>query len=115
MTIYHIKVMNYAHYLLQTDNDIAAFRVKYSEYIASHKDGYVSWISKLSARSWTDFLGNAPEGAIPVIIGTLCILYLDKIIDIEFNSTATMIRRMWTKQEWQEYYPFKGKENDHKK
>ena len=41
---------------------------------------------------------------IPAVIGIICILYIDRRIDIDFNDTATRIRRNWTPEEFEQFW-----------
>ena len=58
----------------------------------------------MSSEDWTDFLNGVPEQNIPVVIGVICILFIDKRINIQFNETATRIRRNYTEEEFMRLY-----------
>lgn len=58
----------------------------------------------MSSEDWTDFLNGVPEQNIPVVIGVICILFIDKRINIQFNETATRIRRNYTEEEFTRLY-----------
>lgn len=95
---------DYSKYLLRTPGQILDFRVKYARYIREQSDAFAGWINGFPAREWMDYLAGVPEGNIPVVIGTICILFIDGLIDINFNETATRIRRQRTEAEWEAYW-----------
>lgn len=92
--------MDYSGYLLRTQSQILSFRQRYSAYISKQGDAFVAWIYRMSSEDWTDFLNGVPEQNIPVVIGVICILFIDKRINIQFNETATRIRRNYTEEEF---------------
>lgn len=92
--------MDYSGYLLRTQSQILSFRQRYSAYISRQGDAFVAWICRLSSEDWTDFLNGVPEQNIPIVIGVICILFIDKRINIQFNETATRIRRNCTAEEF---------------
>lgn len=51
-----------------------------------------------------DYLQGVPVDNVPVVIGTICILYIDRRIDIDFNHTATRIRRNWSDAEFESFW-----------
>ncbi len=95
---------NYKNLLLYTDRQITEFRARYGGYISSQKEAFARWIGSWPAREWIDYLAGVPEQNIPIIIGTICILIVDKTIDAEFNETATRLRRCWTEEEREAYW-----------
>lgn len=96
-------------YLLRTGRQISAFRAMYSGYISAQSDAYVSWIYSWPPLVWVDFLAGIPDRNVPVVIGTICILYVDRRIDIDFNDAATRLRRWWTPDEEREFWKQKRK------
>lgn len=96
--------MDYSGYLLRTQSQILSFRQRYSAYISKQGDAFVAWIYRMSSEDWTDFLNGVPEQNIPVVIGVICILFIDKRINIQFNETATRIRRNYTEEEFTRLY-----------
>lgn len=97
-------MMGFEKFLLRTESQRLGFRVRYARYISDQSDAYVSWISRMPAREWIDYLSGVPEVNIPVVIGILCILYVDGRIDINFNNSATRIRRNWTDEEREAFW-----------
>lgn len=102
---------DYTSYLLRTERQISELRARYAGYIAGQGDAFAKWIAGFPPLQWVDFLSGVPEKNIPIIIGTVCILYIDRRIDIDFNESATRIRRWWTPEEekliWKSYRPKK--------
>ncbi len=97
-------MLNYAEYLLYTDRSVAEFKTRYAGYIDSQREAFVKWIEAWPAREWMDYLAGVPDKNIPVIIGTICTLKDDGLIDIEFNKDATKLRRCWTPEERAEFW-----------
>ena len=95
---------DYSSYLLRTQPQIRAFRARYGGYISGQAGAYVSWILRMPLREWMDYLMGVPQANIPVVIGTICILYIDRRIDIDFNATATRIRRNWSEEEFAAFW-----------
>ena len=95
---------DYSAYLLYTSRQIFAFRIRYAKYIAEQSDAYSLWINSFPAREWMDYLAGVPEQNIPVVIGVICILYIDGRINIDFNDSATRIRRNFTDEEFERYF-----------
>lgn len=79
--------------LLRTPDQVAEFRERYASYIARSGQEYVRWIGGFPLCQWTDYLRGVPEGNIPVLIGCICILYIDRKVNVSFNETATLICR----------------------
>lgn len=95
---------DYSAYLLYTPRQIFAFRIRYAKYIAEQSDAYSLWINRFPTREWMDYLAGVPEQNIPVVIGVICILYIDGRINIDFNDSATRIRRNFTDEEFERYF-----------
>ena len=102
-------------YLLRTKEQVLDFRARYVRYISDQADAYICWINRMPAREWIDYLAGVPEANIPAVIGILCILYIDRLIDIDFNETATRIRRNRTDAEDQEFWKHLKTSNQTKK
>lgn len=51
-----------------------------------------------------DFLNGVPEKNIPVVIGMICLIHIDGHVAINFNETATKVRRWWTPEEEKEFW-----------
>ena len=95
----------YTSYLLRTGRQIAGFRARYARFLASAGDEYVSWINSLPLWEWIDLRPRFDDKALPVVIGLICILYIDGKVNISFNETATGIRREdGTEEEWGRYF-----------
>ena len=84
---------DWSGYLLRTPDRVAEFRERYASYIARSAPEYVQWIGGFPLCQWTDYLRGVPEGNIPVLIGCICVLYIERKINITFNDTATLICR----------------------
>lgn len=86
-------------YLLRDHAQIEHFRRKYAAFIRSQGPGFVRWICSWYPAVWTDYLAGVPEKNVPAVVGIICILYIDGLINIDFNSTATLCRRNYTDEE----------------
>lgn len=95
---------DYSSYLLRTQLQIRDFRRRYAGYIAVQAEAYIGWISRMPLREWMDYLQGVPMANVPAVIGTICILYVDRRIDIDFNPTATRIRRNWNDAEFESFW-----------
>lgn len=69
-------------YLLETDEQVARFRERFARYIQTKGPGWVRWIN---SRPWMEetriFI---PEGQEEVIIGIICLLHLDRYVNVQF-------------------------------
>lgn len=95
---------DFSQYLLRTPRQIGEFRFRYAGWILSQGDAFVGWIRCFPPREWMDYLSGVPKTNIPAVIGIICILYIDRRIDIDFNDTATRIRRNWTPEEFEQFW-----------
>jgi len=76
-------------YLLRYQHQIDAFRSRYGEAIRRNQEKYAEWIRSLPFFEWTPVICR-PEHE-EFITGLICILYIDKIVNISFDNTATRI------------------------
>lgn len=102
---------NYSKYLLYYDSQIKAFREQYKKKILENRNSLRSWVEGLELERWYNYIRpSAPEAEIAFIVGLLCILYIDKEINITFSeATADKIKRSpkseeefqeWLKKAW---------------
>ena len=78
-------------YLLRTESQISAFRDKYARIIADRGQAVADWFNALPLYQWVPL--KIRTGEEEVVIGLLCILYIDGRINITFSPDMWRIER----------------------
>lgn len=77
-------------YLLRYQSQIDAFRESHKDELRQYAGAYRRWIQSLTMMKWVP-LQLRPEDE-EVVIGIICILYVDKFVNISFSDDMRCIR-----------------------
>lgn len=77
-------------YLLRTQAQIGAFRLRFGEAVKRNAKAYTDWINSLEYFEWTPVVCR-PEHE-EFVTGLICLLYIDGEVNISFDNTATKVQ-----------------------
>lgn len=80
-------------YLLRTDEEEAAFRAEFSEFIGAKRSEYAAWIRRLPMWKWVPYLDRVPPEQRKTFIGMICILQIEREVNISLSRDLKYIRR----------------------
>lgn len=80
-------------YLLRTDEEEAAYRAEFSEFIEAKRSEYAAWIRRLPMWKWVPYLGMVPPEQRRTFIGMICILQIEGEVNISLSRDLKYIRR----------------------
>lgn len=90
-------------YLLRYQCQIDQYRQQYAGFIEKYGERYRAWFQSLPLWEWVP-LPYMDERTAKAVIGLLCILYIDGMINLTFNSEVTKVQRgHLTDEEYEEY------------
>lgn len=96
------RMLDLKTFLLRTDAQAEEFRTRYQAFISRHYDEYASWIGSLPLCIRTPYLSGVPDKAVPAVIGIICLLYIDGLVNIQFSDDmATVSRQPASLEEWE--------------
>ena len=87
--------MDNTEHLLRTSAELEAFKQRMGKMLSPAMGSVSRYIAGLPNGAWIDYLKGVPAKNIPKIIGCICIYIQEcdcKVLDIDFNKNATMIR-----------------------
>lgn len=79
-------------YLLYTPEQISGYRTRYAAFISKYRKAYRDWFQSLPGWEWVR-LPVMDERTAEMVIGILCILYIDDEINLTVDKTVTMVMR----------------------
>ena len=80
-------------YILRTRAQAERFRERYASIVRARLQVYVKWIRSLPLLTWVPYLSQVEEKDQEVVIGLICLCYLDGFVNITFSRDFRMIRR----------------------
>lgn len=90
-------------YLLYTESEIALFREQYAGFIEKYGEKYRQWFQRLPMFEWVP-LPYMNDKMARAVIGLLCILYIDGLINLTVNSAVSKVYRgPLSEEEYNEY------------
>ena len=90
-------------YLLYTESEIAMFREQYAGFIEKYGEQYRQWFQRLPMFEWVP-LPYMNDKMARAVIGLLCILYIDGLINLTVNSAVSKVYRgPLSEEEYNEY------------
>ncbi len=78
-------------YLLRTESQIKAFREQYADLLREKGPAMRDWFNGLPLYEWVKL--NCRPGQETASIGILCILYIDRQINLTFSTDGYSIQR----------------------
>lgn len=78
-------------YLLRTERQKADFLARFSLIVGQNAATLEAWFGRLPLYEWVQF--KPPVGKEEIVIGILCLLYLDGRINMSFSRDLRFIRR----------------------
>lgn len=89
-------------YLLRTSEEEASFRTEFADFIEDKEALYSAWINSLPLWEWCRFLIGVPEDKMQLVVGMVCITYIDGFVNISISRDGWMLRR--EPRSMKEYY-----------
>lgn len=84
--------MERVQYLLRYQSEIDGYRESCAAFIEKYGEQYRDWFGRLPMFQWVP-LPYMNDKTARLVIGLLCILYLDGVINLNFNSAVTHVYR----------------------
>ena len=89
-------------YLLRTTQEIESFRTRNARLLEFHRHRYRAWFNSLPLFRWVPLPLDSPE--IGLIVGILCILYVDGEINLTVSRDGgAVMRGVMSDEEYNEY------------
>lgn len=80
-------------YLLATRKNVEDFKSANSKIISTNRSKFIKWIKSLPLCEKVDYLKTVPDNEIPFVIGLICLLYWEGLVNISFHDEARMLSR----------------------